>query len=270
MFPLTIQRPPADVKALKDALLTSLRQMFHLPQPNRALTIAGGDVAHLQSIEINLSDAEIDVENGPNKPQPCGQHIEGPRCDELAIVGHPLRYDEALFDFELNAEDVQLEFAKDRDDGLVLLIQRAGHGAVNARITLDDLETAIYQAAEREARRHGIAIKHVRIEVDQNARKRNSLFVDVEITARKLVSAVINIAGQIDIDDQLNVKFSKLSCEGQGIIGSMVCGFIRPHLERLTTRHIALMAFSMGKVRLQDLNVTLTDDEIRATAEFGE
>jgi hypothetical protein len=269
MFPLTIQKPPHDVEALREAMTASLRRMFRLPHAKRALRISGGDVSHLDAIDVNLTDAEIDVENGPDRPQPSGAPIDGPQCDALTIVGHPLHYQQASFDFELKATNVQLEFARDAEQKLVLMLQRAHHGTVEARITLDDLEQAVRQAAEMEASRHGIAIKNVRIELEQNPRKPNSLFADIEITARKLVSAVINIAGQIEVDDQLNVKFSKLSCEGQGMIGSMVCGFVRPHLAKMSNQRIELMAFSMGEVRLQNLCVKLIDDEIRAQAEFG-
>ena len=269
MFPLTIEKPPGDVDALKDAMGASLSQMFHLPRRKRVLSISGGDIAHLDSIEVDLSEAEIDVENSPQRPRPSGVPIDGPQCDALTIVGHPLHYQKASFDFELKATDVQLEFARDREMQLILMLQRAGHGTVDARITLDDLEHAVRQAAEMEASRHGIAIRNVHIELEQHPRKANALFADIEITARKLVSAVINIAGQLEVDDQLNVTFSKLSCEGQGVIGSMVCGFIRPHLARLSQRRIELMAFSMGEVRLQNLRVELLDDEIHAHAEFG-
>jgi hypothetical protein len=269
MFPLTIQKPPNDVEALREAITASLRQMFRLPHPRRALKISGADVSHLDAINVDLSEAEIDVENGPERPRPSGAAIDGPQCDALSIVGHPLHYQQAAFDFELKATDVQLEFARDREHQLVLMLQKARNGTVEARITLGDLEQAVRQAAEMEASRHGIAIRNVRIELEQNPRKANSLFADIEITARKLVSAVINIAGQIEVDDQLNVKFSKLSCEGQGMIGSMVCGFIRPHLIKMSERKLALMAFSMGEVRLQNLCVKLIDDEIRAHAEFG-
>ncbi len=69
------------------------------------------------------------------------------------------------------------------------------------------------------------------------------------------MKTTVTAAGQVDIDDSLNARISKATCDGSGVIGTLACGFIRPYIAKYEGRSISLMALPLGSVRLRDLTV---------------
>ena len=70
------------------------------------------------------------------------------------------------------------------------------------------------------------------------------------------------------IDEELVARLSDVNCSGEGAIGTMACGILTPHLQKLEAREFPLLAFSLGQLRLRDLEL-VADDGIKIAAEFG-
>ncbi|MDQ6655945.1 MAG: hypothetical protein M3Y80_09050, partial [Verrucomicrobiota bacterium] len=66
----------------------------------------------------------------------------------------------------------------------------------------------------------------------------------------------------------LNASLSGLTCNGEGAIGSLACGVLQPHLEKVDGRTFPLMALPLGDVRLRDVRLA-AGANLSVTAEFG-
>jgi hypothetical protein len=96
-----------------------------------------------------------------------------------------------------------------------------------------------------------------------------SLAAEVRLEARKLfLTASVRITGQLDLDEDLNVRISALDCTGDGAIAALACGVLKPHLQKLDGREFPLMSLPLGEIRLRDVQVIL-GDKLSVTAEFG-
>lgn len=269
MFPLQDQDIPSDAASLAGAITASLRNLVKLPRGRNPVTIKGRQYPDLDGLEINLSGAAIDMEQAPPKPRPAGKPRPGPYVRDFKLLGKPIRVQAAKLDLELQARDVQFQFSRDREEGSILMIQKARDGHVDVHISHADLDHLLLEAARTAAAAHGVTIKDVRMNLTQPGKPRDAISAEVEITAKKFLTAVIRITGQVKIDDELNARLSKLSCEGEGMVGGLVCGFVTPHLERIGRRPFSLMAFSLGQVRLRDLEIRLEKEALHVMAAFG-
>jgi hypothetical protein len=102
--------------------------------------------------------------------------------------------------------------------------------------------------------------------LQKNAR---SLAVEVRLLARKLfLSASIRVTGQLELDDQLNLKIFDLNCTGDGGIATLACGILKPYLQKIDGREFPLMSLPLGEIRLRDIRLVV-GDELVVTAEFG-
>ena len=87
--------------------------------------------------------------------------------------------------------------------------------------------------------------------------------------ARKfLFRTNIDISGQLDIDDHFNAKVANLKCRAEGTIGSLACGALQPHLQRLEGQSFSLMSFPLGELKMRDVRITVADT-VEITADFG-
>jgi hypothetical protein len=117
------------------------------------------------------------------------------------------------------------------------------------------------------AREQGVTITDVEIRL-ASAGKR-SVAADVRVNAKKaFVKGTVLLTGRADVDDDLNATLSDLSCTGDGMIGNLAAGFLKPHLAKYNGKQFPLMTFSLGDVTLRDLKVD-TRSGLHVTARFG-
>jgi hypothetical protein len=269
MLPLVDQRIPRNVKAFQDALTAAVHELFEFPKGRHPVHM-DGEFPQIGALRIDLSGASIEMDRQPPMPRPIGKAKRGPTARSFELSGHPIHFQNARLELDLNAKNVAFEYGRDRSDHLLLLIKEAKDGHLQAQISRDDLEHVLLEAARMAAADRGISIQDVRLDLKQDARKRGAIEASVEVTAKKFVSAVIEITGRLEIDDELNVRLSNLVCAGHGMIGGLVCGFVRPQLDRLESRKFPLMGFSLGEIRLHDLDVRIDRDVLRVRAAFGD
>ncbi len=92
---------------------------------------------------------------------------------------------------------------------------------------------------------------------------------EAKVRARKMFFATtIELKAKLAVDDDLNATVSGLKCTGDGAIGSLACGFLAPHLQKLEGRSFPLMALSLGEVRLRDVRLS-AGDQLTVSAEFS-
>jgi hypothetical protein len=215
---------------------------------------------------ISLTGCAIDTSSGIPPHESLIATEPGPMTDVFKASGSPLLLDSAEVDFAMSAENVRFGYARGKSGKLVATLEDATDGHLAVALSQQSLETAVLGGAKRGAAASGVAVQ--KVEISLKSLGPRDLEILLKITAKKFVTTVIRISGRLSIDDELNATASNLKAEGEGMVGSIVVGFLRPHLEKLNGQTIPLMAFSLGNVRLHDITVN-TDAGLRITAEFG-
>jgi len=83
-----------------------------------------------------------------------------------------------------------------------------------------------------------------------------------------IMRAKVTVTGDLEVDDQLGARLAHLTCTGDGMVGSAATAVVRPHLEKLEGRVFPLLAFSLGKVRLKDIELE-AGEGLRVRAAFS-
>jgi hypothetical protein len=130
-----------------------------------------------------------------------------------------------------------------------------------------DLESAVAKLAQDAAGKQGVTIEDVRLTLHQLGPR--EVEAEASARARKMFFATtIKLAAKLAIDDELNATLSGLKCTGDGAIGSLACGFLNPHLQKLEGRSFALMALSLGEIRLRGVRLS-AGDKLTVSGEFS-
>ncbi|HEV2839826.1 MAG TPA: hypothetical protein VGW39_00735 [Chthoniobacterales bacterium] len=264
MFPLKTTALPSSAAALERLLNESLRRVFDVEID--PVTIRDDAYPNLAEINIALDRARL----RPDPPRPqliSGKTSPAFQVGQLAVRGSALSIGPATVDLALSARAVRLGQGKDSNDEIVLSLHDAAEGKIEISTSLADLEEVIAEIAKSEAGKHGVTIGDVQLAA--RATSPRSLEVAVRLRAKKLfLSASIQIAGQLDLDSELNAKISGLKCKGDGAIAAIACGVLDPHLQRLDGREFSLMSLPLGEIRLRDVRLGVSD-KLSVTAEFG-
>lgn len=281
MLPLGFIDPPQSaqqfVSLISDAFGRALRppeSASMVGRPRIILSDSDDDENYpaLRDLLIDLSNASIDIAALPPRPQPRKDRVPGPSVNRFRLYSHPLRYEQIKLDLDLDASDVRFTFDRDQSGELLLMLDHAGSGRLQVSIRRHDLEQALLHAAQSATRVQGIAIKQVTLMMQQPAGHDGPIMFDAQITASKFImTAVIRIRGRLDIDPQLNARLSDLQCLGDGVLGSLVCGFVRPRLQQANNRVISLThstVLPLGDVKLRNIKV-YAGESLDITAEFA-
>jgi hypothetical protein len=265
MFYLAATEFPTTSETLAQALTSTLRELFTLPAGREPARVVG-QFPGLEEVRIDLNQAAVRTRQVPPKPVGTDQVQTGPTVQRLVIEGQPMFLEDAALQFNLAAEDVRLDFGRDSTSRPLMLLGQARQGQVRVRMSHQDIQSLLLAGARAKAEAHGLAIQNVELVLTQSNPR--SVAVEMRITAKKFVTAVIGIRGQLQIDEELRARLGGLSCQGDGMIGKMVCGVLTPQLQKLEGREVPLMALSLGEVRLRDVQID-TRNGLEIAARFG-
>ncbi len=262
MIPLAGADFPNSNDQFRQALDDGLK-MFGAPKGIVEMT---GEFPHFSVLKIDLSGGRADADT-----QPPARHFQdqkpGVEIDRLEVSAAPFLCCDSPVIFHLTADGARLDFARDSREKIALVVKTARSGAIDGQIRHADLEKVVRTVAHAEAAKHGAKIDKVVLSFTSLGPR--SLGFDAKITASMFMSTTIRVQGWMEIDDALNVNFSKLTCEASGMIGTMASGFIRPQLDKLQRQPIALAGYLLGGLKLRDLKIE-AGDPLRAQATFAE
>lgn len=272
MFLIPAGQKPDSADRLQQLLGESLNLSFRSADGNRRVT-ATGPLPSLEQLGVNLTGLTLDPFRPPPAPDQLKPSAETSptRCEQLEIEAAPLRLAPAgsLY-FHIQANGVEFTIATDRQNRNWWTPSHFTSGHIATHISGKDLEHVFLENARQAATAHGIAVEEGRLQLQQTGTRQ--LHVHAELCAKKLfVKGRVAIQGTLDLDEQLNIRFSGLDCSGQGMIGSLATQFLRPHLATWNQRTLPLLANILPNVRLHHVEMqTGTDGQIRATARLGE
>lgn len=268
MFPLAGKDFPSSADELAVAIQDALTDVFELPGRNgTGVNVTGPKFPALKTVRINLNGATVSATEPPPKPKPTGKRQPGPHVDKLEITAQPIQYENTKLNLKVTGSGLQFDFARDKKGHPLLVLTDADDGHVEAKISKADIETLLRHAAGLAAEQQGIKIQDLDLDLEQAGPR--SVAADVRVKARKLMmSGVIRIRGQLDVDDELNATVSDLSATGEGVVGTAAAAIVNKKIQQYNGQTIPLMAFSLGDVALRDLKISVKND-VQVSAAFG-
>lgn len=263
MFPLPTRTFPTNAADLARLMNESLQRLFIVHAA--PVTIEDDAFPNLRSLRVNLDRAQL--RGQPPRPPTAGEQSPALQVGELTLEASQLNLGPATADLRFHARDVLLDQSPVSADEILLVPRSAADGSIEISADKSAIETAIAKVASAEAGKQGVTIEGVRLAIDERGPR--GLSAEVEVKAKKLFfSTVIRLAANLDLDDELNASISGVTCRGDGAIGSLACGFLAPHLEKVNNRTFPLMALPLGEIRLRDVRLS-ANDRITVQAEFG-
>jgi hypothetical protein len=242
----------------------SLREVFSVERD--PVTVSAISLPKVERIAINLDRAQLRP-NPPTPPAVQGESTAGLELQSLTMDAADLSLGPVTADLHLTASDVRLDQALDSNAEIVLLLRSAADGAIEISTNKSALEEAIAAVAKLEAGKQGVTVEEATLSIRERGPR--SISAEVQIKARKLFFAtVVRIGANLDINEELEATVSGLSCNGDGAIGSLACGVLSPHLQKLEGRTFPLMALPLGEIRLRDVRLS-AGEKITVRAEFG-
>lgn len=264
MFILETTSFPQTIDQLTSALNNSLRKW--IKRPGDPMASVSGEFPSLSSVSIDASGGTVDVDRSPPDVRAATPIVSGPSVARLTVVGKPVRARGAAVALELSAVDVTFGYAHNAAGQAMLVLQEARDGQLKIQINRRDLESAILEAARLAAEPSGIAVQ--RVEASLSTPTPRQLDVDLTISAKKFVTAVVRVRGRATVDDRLNATLSNLSAQGDGMVARLAVGLIQGQLQKLEGQQFSLLAFSLGNVRLRDVSLNASEG-LAVAAVFG-
>jgi hypothetical protein len=264
MFPLFTATLPPSASDLEGLLNESLQRIF--VTESDPVAIREHSYPQLEAISISLDGARLRADP-PQPPVISGKTSAALEIGQFTLSASPLLLGPAAVELALAARQVRLWQGKDSNGQIVLTLQSAADGKIDLSASKTDLEALASKLARDQGSKQGITIEGVQLKLLQKSAR--SLAVEVRLVARKLfLSASIRVTAQLDLDDQLCLRISGLNCTGDGAIATLVCGVLKPYLQKIDGREFPLLSLPLGEIRLRDIRLVV-DDKLSVTAEFG-
>ena len=242
----------------------SLRPYFSKAEP--AVTINARVFPYLDEIAVNFDGAEVDGKLPP-LPSVAGETKSACEAAIVTVGGRNVNVLGAPVNIQVQAHDVVFHSGRDENGEVLLLLHNVRTGQAVISASELDLENAVRIIVQEEGQKHGISVEQTRVAL--RARGSRSLAADVRLRARKfLLRANIDIAAQVDIEPDFSIKLSNLKCRADGMLGTLACDLLNPHLRKLEGRKFPVMPLLFGEIRLHDVRIAVADT-VEITADFG-
>lgn len=261
MIPLAGSQFPAS----SEELAAAIRSGFSTLGITRCDARTAGEWPSLSELTIDLTGAEFSRTTAV--PKLSGESQPGPRIESITITAKPFAFEKTPVQFELRASQAECGFAHAASGESLLTLVRTGDGSISLEAQRSALEATMKTVAESVLSKQGAQVKAAQLELID--RGPQSLGFRAEITAKAFVmTARVVVTGQLDLDDELNLRVRDLATSGDGMIASIATGFLRPRFAEIEKRTISLAEYSFAGVALRDMRVR-GGESLRIDAKFG-
>lgn len=265
MFGLSGIEFPGTREQLAAAIDGGLRQVLTLPGSAKTVVVEG-TWPNFDLLRVDLSGAQIIVDRPPPDFRWVGDRRPAFAVRRLEIAGKPLRVGPAPIDINLWADDALFEFDRDKAGRPLVVLTAARQGKGHGEMRRAALDNLIREGAAAASKKRGISLTGINLDLRQLAKL--SFAAEARIQAKKLfVTAIIHVAGRVDLDDSMTAHLSGLRCTGEGVLGEIAAAAIRPQLAGLDGKSFSLSA--LGNLRLREVSVSVADP-MTLDATFGE
>jgi hypothetical protein len=266
MILLPSATPPASTDALRSALRALLSQVVAFV--NDPVRISGQFPA-LETLVIDLTNA-----TPLDHPAARGTDSVGPvvgqfSADRFELLGQPFGDAARPVHIQASARNCRGEFLQANNNQTALRIAAADDGHLRLAVTRLTVQSIMLAEASKVARQQGVDIKDVQITWHTDTPR--TLSAQVLIKAKKsfLPTATLRVTGRLSIDQSLTATLSNLSVEGEGMVGSLGAGLIRPKLQQAEGMTRSLLALPLDAVKIQDVRLLAAPDSLIIEADFA-
>ncbi|MSR56386.1 MAG: hypothetical protein EXS05_01775 [Planctomycetaceae bacterium] len=220
----------------------------------------------LETLRVDLSGSDlagIHAHETPHlEPGPINRQIS---IGQLGFIASPISLLSAPLYVEFSAAEVVFTHTPERVDHPLAIDLKSGKMTVE--IGYDDLDRLVLELLNRNLRSQNVTMTSVRLTLESNGPRR-LCFVGRASGRKGVLSSTLEINGSLEIDDQLNARFTGLELSGPGIFGQIVAGFLQHHVRKLDDRPIPLGKALFGDLRFTDVELH-TAERLRVVATIG-
>jgi hypothetical protein len=267
VFSLGEGRMPEDPNELSVALKEGWKPVISVPDPQRAVVIQGDSYPSLETLKINLSDAELHPPAKKQKVELNNRVEKNLDVQHLEVRGEPVLLKKAKLNMRLTADGARIDMERDRRGRPVMLLAQAKSGTLSFDVSRADAEALMLQNAREMASPYGVKVEKMQLLVVPETPRsvQAELYVETKVA---LIPAGMLFKAHVTVDDKMNARISGLSCEGDEALGPIIVHFLRPALARYEGRTRPLVSFPKRGMHLHDVAVRV-DDRLHLTAAFG-
>jgi hypothetical protein len=220
------------------------------------------------SMTIDLSDVTVPTKSKEQKLKPVGKTEGSVHVGNLEFLARPLLVEKARLQIGMSASDARLDLRRDKKGRPMLTLSGAEDGHISMEVSRQDIDALLLKSARDAAGKYGVAVDRIRLKLDvsENRTLRVDLKADVRVGA--LLPAGLRFKARMDVDDQLNGTITKLSCDGDQLLGPLISTIVNPQLDKYEGKTRPLVGFVYGKMKLRDLKINV-DDGFKLDAGFG-
>ena len=268
IFPMSYTGSARTPESLDAAMSAGWADRLDVPDDADTVRLEGTHAyPKLEAMTIDLTDASLDMKRNKNKLKPVGQPEGSVRVETLEFVARPLVLEKAKLLMGMTATDAKLDLRRDKRGRPMLTLTGAREGELTLEVAKKDIDALVLKAAREAAGKFGVSVDRTKLNIDIVDGR--SIRADLKLDTRLgFLPAGLRFKTRIDVDDKLNAKIAKLSCEGDQLLGPIISGFIDPALSKYEGKKRPMVGFPWGDMRLKEFEIRM-DDSFHLDVKFG-
>jgi hypothetical protein len=230
---------------------------------------ATGEIPHITALTIDLTNATP----LPNPTSPQWLDLPGDTLGEATItafqlLARPFGQPPRTATIDVTACDLHATILH-TPAGTALRLLGCTDGRLRATVAKSDVEAIALAEGSKLASAKGVDLKDVHILWRSDSARTLSLEVHVKAKKGFLPAATIIVRGQVSIDSGLTATLSNLSVEGEGMVGGIAAGMIRPKLQQAEGLQKSLLALPLDDLQIRDVRLLAAPDSLTVEADFS-
>ena len=268
IFPMAQAPSPGEPEALADAMTAGWRARMRVPEGASLVHIEGAErYPALEVMHIDLSNVAIDYDKDQKKLRPYGKPQGQLKVENLEFVARPLLLERSKMHIDMSVVDAKLDVRRDRRGKSMLTLVDAKDGTLRLEVAREDIDALLLYAARKMASPLGVSVDKTDLKLD--VAESRVIKMDLKLNTRLgFLPAGLRFKARIDIDDRLDGTITRLSCQGDQLLGPLISMVVDPVLKKYEGQKKPLVGFEWGDMKLRDVTMA-SDDSFRLEARFG-
>ena len=158
VFSLGQVRMPQDPTELSVALKEGWKPVISVPDLQKAVLIQGDAYPSLETLKIDLSDAELHPPAKKEKVELNNRVEKNLDVQHLEVCAEPVHLKQAKLNMRLTADGARIDMERDRRGRPVMLLAQAKTGTLSFDVSRTDAESLMLQNAREMASPYGVRV----------------------------------------------------------------------------------------------------------------